>query len=62
MTVHEETNPPAASGERAPPVRGRAGVAAVTAGLFVLLATEPMPIGLLTRSARASGRPWARSA
>lgn len=32
MTVHEETNPPTASGERVPPVRGRAGAAAVTAG------------------------------
>ncbi|WP_251144996.1 hypothetical protein [Streptomyces sp. McG3] len=48
MTVHEETNPPATSGEPVPPVRGWAGVAAITASLFVFLTTELMPIGLLT--------------
>ncbi|MFJ9884710.1 MFS transporter [Streptomyces sp. NPDC091287] len=48
MTVHEETNPPATSGEPVPPVRGWPGVAAITASLFVFLTTELMPIGLLT--------------
>ncbi|WP_258047282.1 MFS transporter [Streptomyces sp. SM13] len=48
LTTQDTADPSAAAGELKSPVRGWLGVAAITAGLFVFLTTERMPIGLLT--------------